>query len=37
MWQGDISERMLSYCGEISAFETSTKPMSARDMRNYLR
>jgi hypothetical protein len=34
MWQGDISERMRRYCGEISAFETSTKPMSARDMRN---
>jgi hypothetical protein len=27
MWQGDISERLRRCCGEISAAETSTKPI----------
>lgn len=29
MRQGDISERMRRCCGKISAFKTSTKPMSS--------
>src|SRR5258708_1213054 len=32
MWQEDVSERLRRCCGEISDFETSTKPMSTLDM-----
>src|SRR5882672_5097402 len=37
MWQGDISERPRRCCGEIPAFETSTQPISTRDMWNWPR